>query len=61
MNNTVIRRGVTPSINNTGDLVITTIDTPTVFTRSGDNLLYDDAPIGVSYAIEGNDLVQYEG
>ncbi|MBO7734871.1 MAG: hypothetical protein J6S67_20085 [Methanobrevibacter sp.] len=61
LNNTVIRRGVTPSINNTGDLVITTIDVPTTFARSGENLTYDNAPAGVTYSIEGTDLIQYEG
>lgn len=61
MNNTVIRAGVTPSLTRSGDLVITTIDTPTVFTRSGNDLLYDDAPEGITYAIVDKDLIQYEG
>lgn len=61
MNNTVIRAGVTPSLTRSGDLVITTLDVPTTFARSGDDLLYDNAPEGITYAIVDKDLIQYEG
>ena len=54
------RRGVTPTITSTGGLTITTIGVSTEFARSGNDLVYDDAPEGVSYEIVDKDLIQYE-
>lgn len=54
------REGVTPSITRGGDLVINTVGVSTTFSRSGDDLYFDDAPEGVTYAIVDKDLWQYE-
>ena len=53
-------RGVTPTIAASGNLEITTIGVRTEFTRSGNDLYYDDAPEGVSYEIIDKDLWQNE-
>lgn len=60
LNFTPTRRGVSPSITTTGDLIISTNGVSTTFARSGNNLVYDDAPVGTTYAIVDKDLWQYE-
>jgi hypothetical protein len=54
------RRGVTPTISNNGSLVISTLGVSTEFERSGNDLVYDDAPDGVTYEIIDKDLWQNE-
>lgn len=60
LTNAPTRKGVTPSINTSGDLSITTVDVSTEFTREGNDMLYDNAPVGVSYYILDKDLIQNE-
>lgn len=54
------RMGVTPTISTNGSLVITTRSVSTEFERTGNDLVYDDAPEGTTYAIVDKDLWQYE-
>ena len=54
------RQGVVPSITRSGELYITTLGVSTDFNRVGDDLYYDDAPEGTTYAIVDKDLWQYE-
>lgn len=54
------RRTVIPTISANGKLTITTLGVSTEFNRAGNDLVYDDAPEGITYAIVGEDLIQYE-
>lgn len=51
---------IRPILTTTGNLIIDTADSPTFFTRSSDDLLYETFEEGLSFSIEGQDLIQYE-